>query len=71
MRGYFMGARDSGDTVARVIRLARLALGGAVVGAAIAGLFSKTVGTTPDHVSALGAVGGAIAVALIKCAHLI
>lgn len=73
MRALFMEGHDKADNASRFFRALRLALSGAIVGAAIAGLLSKTVGTPVpvEHVSALGAVGGFIVVAAIKIAHLI
>jgi hypothetical protein len=70
-RAFFMGDHDRADSTTRVIRALRLALSGAVVGAAIAGLFSRGFGGATEHVTAWGAGLGFIVVAAIKCAHLI
>jgi hypothetical protein len=61
------------NNIAHVLRGLRLALSGAIVGAALAGIFSPLFGFRADDlaVDLVGAIFGFVAVAGVKAAHLI
>jgi uncharacterized protein YcfJ len=56
----------------RIIKFARLSLGGAILGVAVAGLIGRRIGIDDKTITdAAGALTGAGAVVAVKLAHLI
>lgn len=61
----------SREDAARLLRLVRLALSGAIAGAALLGILSPALGLHGLHADIFGASMGFVAVVAVKVAHLI